>query len=593
MVRKRQIKIGNFLILIILFLLPFSVLYSEIIINSYVDNNTLKRGESFTYIISIEGKNEKLNFSPESLKFPSIKGLKVLNRYSSSSHSYSFINGKTSSSEILKISYLLVYLGDRKKIIIPKINLKVNKKLYQTNEVEVYFEDSGKIGTGKRHEDYFIDTAVSKVEVYEFEPLFLNYTLYIKPTIRVSNINLMEKENFNNFFVHSIYDIFKQRPENIISSLRKINGVNYREVPIYKYEVAPSKTGKLKLPSISLQGIISRPDNFFNDDFFSFGRDSFVPKRVIIISQPRTINVKPLPPLKKGKSFSGIVSDNLKLSSKPSKIKAKTGEGITYTITLDGKVFKDFLKPPTIIRKKYFEIYEPEIKTKGNKTIFKYLIIPKISGNLELPKVSFTYFDIKKNKYITLENKPQKIAVEKGEESLYFPAENGNLIKIRSGDIYFLKPIRKLKASFKPVFYQTWFWLIIFLSVSLFFIKLLFIYKERRIQKDKRLRRKIVASKMAKKWRKEAKKSKEKDFFAFAYNFLFEYLINKFGIDNPAITVEQLIKTIEKETEPTLSEDIKNIFNMIERAKFSPDEKADREELIYKIGLLIDRIERG
>ncbi len=593
MARKKQIKIGKFLIYIFLIFLPFSILHSEIIVNAYVDNNTLKRGESFTYIISIEGKNEKLNFSPDSLKFPTIKGLKVLNRYSSSSHSYSFINGKTSSSEILKISFVLVYLGNRKKIVIPGITIKVNKKLYQTNEVEVYFEESGKIKAGKRQEDYFIDTTVSKVEVYEFEPLFLNYTLYIKPDIRVSNINLTEKENFDNFFVHSIYDIFKQKPEDIISSLRKINGVNYREIPIYRYEIAPSKTGRLKLPSISLQGIISRPDNFFNDDFFNFGRDSFVPKRVIIISQPKTINVKPLPPLKNGKSFSGIVSENLKLRSKPSKGKAKTGEGITYTITLEGKVFKDFIKTPEVKSKTYFEIYEPEIKTKGNKTIFKYLIIPKISGNLELPKVSFTYFDIKKNKYITLENEPQKIVVVKGEESLFLPDENGNLIKVRSGDIYFLKPIRKLKASFKPVFYQTWFWLIIFLSVSLFFIKLLFVYKERRIQKDKRLKRKIIASRMAKKWRKEANKNKEKDFFAFAYNFLFEYLINKFGIDNPAITVEQLVKIIERETDQNLSENIKDMFNRIERAKFSPDKKADREELIVKIGLLIDRMERG
>ena len=55
-----------------------------------------------------------------------------------------------------------------------------------------------------------------------------------------------------------------------------------------------------------------------------------------------------------------------------------------------------------------FEIYDPKITEKvfegGNKRsikTFEYLLIPRNKGNYKIPKLDFSYFDIKQKKYIS------------------------------------------------------------------------------------------------------------------------------------------------------------------------------------------------
>ncbi len=591
MEKNKAKRIGKFLTFIIILYLLGTNLFSEIIITADINREFVNSGESFSFILTIEAKNEKLKTNPSDIRFPKIKGLKILNTYTSSSHSYSFINGKMSSSDILKIFFQLVYLGDKKKIKIPRIKVIVNNKAYFSNPVEISVGGGNRGLNNRLEKAYFISTDISKQKVYEFEPFTLSFSLYVKANLKISNINLRGKENPNNFFIHSLYDIFKQRPQDIISSIKTINGKRYRKILLFKYEIAVSKSGVLKLPLFTLEGIISKPDNFFEDDFFGFGK-SFVPQRVILLPEKKTIKVKPLPPLK-GKNFSGIVSNSLKIKSSISKKEVKAGEGITYTLTLQGKIFKDLVKAPTFKKSDLFEIYEPEVKELPAGISFKYLIIPKVSGDLEIPEISITYFDITEEKYITLKTKKIKMKVLKSDNYIYIPSEKGELIKIKTGDIYFLKPANKIKGKFKPVYNKGWFWAIFSLSIIMFLIKIAVLIRERKVEKNQQLKRNILASKRARKWKKKAKKIEEKEFFAFAYNFLFDYLINKLNIENSAITVEKLTEIIKKEKGDELSSKVKNIFGHIERAKFSPEKRANIKEIIDEIGKLIDIMEKG
>ncbi len=589
--KSRAKRIGKLLLLFTIFHLLGLALFSEIIVTADTDRDIINSGESFSFILTIEAKNEKLKTNPTDVKFPKIDGLKILNTYTSSTHSYSFINGKMSSSDILKIFFQLAYLGNKKKIKIPGIKVIVNNKSYFSNPVEISVGGGNRGINNKLEKDYFISTDISKQKVYEFEPFTLSFSLYVKANLRISNINLTGKENPNNFFIHSLYDIFKQRPQDIISSIKIINGKKYRKILLFKYEIAASKSGVLKLPVFTLEGIISKPDNFFEDDFFGFGK-SFVPQRVILFPGKKTVKVKPLPPIKK-ENFSGIVSNSLKIKSSISKREVKAGEGITYTLTLQGKIFKDLVKAPAFKKSNLFEFYEPEVEELPTGISFKYLIIPKVSGELEIPEVSLTYFDITKEKYITLKTKKIKIKVLKSDNYIYISSEKRELIKIKTGDIYFLKPVNTINGKFRPVYKQLWFWTIFLLSIIMLLIKIVILIRKRKVERNQRLKRNILASKRARKWKKKAKKIEEKEFFAFAYNFLFDYLINKLNIENTAITVEKLTEIIKKEKGDEISSRVKNIFSHIEMAKFSPEKRANIKEIIDEIGKLIDIMEKG
>jgi len=600
MLKKTLKKTGSFLLLL-LFILPVLTTAKEINVNAEVDRDYVKPGETFRFIISINSKNEKIKLNPSSINFPQIKEIRVVNNYTSSSSSYSFINGKTISSNTLKVIHQLVILDESiKSITIPSISIIIDNETYKTEPVKIYIEKTNLEQYKKRKEEkkVFLDIKTSNTNPFIYEKIKASYYLYINNKYSLNNLTLVDKKNYNNFFVKSTYDIFKRKSNNIIASMRDINGKSYREIKIFSYELAPRQNGKLELPVIIIQGMLQKSQqSLFEDDFFSFGNsDSIMPKQIFLNSPKMNLNVKSLPAKIQPQNFSGIVGTKIKVNSSISDKNPSTGEGITYNLEISGDFFHDIIETPKIKEKENFEIYEPEIEEKNNKINYKYLIIPKITGKFEIPSPRIGYFDTDEKQYKTLKPDNISINVSAGKSNFYTSSDinnRGKQLKIRTGDIYFLKSVDNIRKKFEPIIFKWWYLILLLIGLLLPIYKFSEDWKAKKYATDVAYRKRKNASKMARKWKNQAINMNLKDFYSFAYNFLFKYLTSKFYQPEPSLTVDILIKKIKQQkVNPYMINKIKRIFERIQANRFSPSGKDEKDFLIKEISKIIDKIEK-
>ncbi len=587
-------KIGN-IIFFCFFLIISIPLYSKIIVTGSIDQNYVIKGQTIRYTLTIDAQNESTNINSPDIIFPKVKGLRVISNYNSSSHSFTFINGKTVTSNTLKIFYEIMVLpsSSEKTITIPPVKVKIKGNTYTTEPIQLYLEKNTGMSKRKLGET-FIGVNISKKEVYQFEKLNITYFLYIKEGYTISNLNLIDKVNLNDFFVHTVYDVFTVNPSSITAVMVNNKGQRYKKIKLFSYDVAPKKTGKIRIPVISIQGTVSKEESDFFNDPWGMNPRSFIPKRIVLSSSEKIIKVKPLPD-NRYKDFSGIVTNKLKLDSTISDTKARTGEGITYTIILRGDFLHEIIKPPKIDGKNIFEVYEPETKSSADSIQYKYLLIPELEGDFKIPTPEIIYFNTEKKKFEKIAPSATIVSVSRGDNFTYSSSTNGknkNSLKYKSGDIYFLKPAKEIKANFKLVIYEWWYILFLIIGLSLPIIKISNDLKNKKYEEDIVYRKKVKASKIAKRWRKQAQKHKGKDFYSFAYNFLFNYFTNKFYEINEDTTIERLINHIENKIKNREKiEEIKNIFSDIETYRFSPSGEDKKENLVKRISDIIDYFE--
>ncbi len=586
-------KIGSLLSLCFILILTLPA-FSKIIVQGSVDQNYVIPGQTIRYTLTIESQNESSKINPQQVHFPTVQGLRVLTSYTSTSSSFTFVNGKTMSSKTLKIFYEIAVLNSAPKTIkIPPVRIMVRGKTYETTPIELFLNKKKGINQNKKGVA-FLDVKISKTKLYLYEKLNITYYLYIKEKYTISNLNLIDKGKLNNFFVHTKYDIFTINPASIMTTVTSINGLNYKAIKLFSYDIAPKKEGKISVPIISIQGTVSVNEMSFFDDPWNSDTRQFIPKRVVLSSPEARIDVKTLPE-NRFKNFSGIVASELKAEQQISKKEARTGEGITYTIKLKGDFIHEIVKTPEIKGDDVFEIYDPEVKSSDNFIQYKYLIIPKIEGKFEFSPPEIIYFNTMKNRFEKIKLPKIDLSVSKGENYSLSSGKNnigGKEIKVAFGDIYFLKPVKEIGGNFKIVLFSWWYMGLLILSLIFPLFKIIKDKKTKRYREDMSYRKKVKASRMAKKWKKQAQKHNGKDFYSFAYNFLINYFINKFYEIDEDTTTDKLIEYIENKVKNTkITEEIKSVFSEIETYRFSPSGIELKEELIKRIANIINYFE--
>ena len=122
-----------------------------------------------------------------------------------------------------------------------------------------------------------------------------------------------------------------------------------------------------------------------------------------LVSQPATINVKPLPSGKPA-SFSGAVGD-FTMTADINTDHVKANEAVTIKVKISGNGNLKLVKNPEVAFPNDFDIYDPKVESdtktttagvSGSKTI-EYMAIPRYNGNFEIPAIQFSYFDTKSN----------------------------------------------------------------------------------------------------------------------------------------------------------------------------------------------------
>jgi uncharacterized membrane protein len=397
-----------------------------------------------------------------------------------------------------------------------------------------------------------------------------------------------------------------------------IDGQQYAVADVRKYTLFPLKSGKMVIEPAEINCIanIKRQsrtrtgdpffDDFFNDAFFN---SAFTPVEKTLRTSPLTINVKPLPSGGVPNDFAGAVG-SFSFHAELDRNKLKTNEAINFKCVVSGEGNLQLIDKLNVSFPPDFETYDPKINSdirssetgvSGSQS-FEYLVIPRKPGKFTIKPISFSYFDIKKMKYITLSSPEFSIEVEKGSgdgTNITYSGTNHEEVKFIGSDIRHIRTQGFRLSLAGDYFFGSllfYIWLVLPVFLFIIFVAIFRKYSERR--SDTVLMKNLRATKVARKRLLKAdgflKSGKQEEFYIEISQALWGYLSDKFGIPLALLSIDNVRQTL---AERNVGDDIVQSFistlDSTEFARFAPGEKTVNMERVYNEALaLITRIER-
>lgn len=377
--------------------------------------------------IQFEVNSDKVS----SFKAPSMAGLEVIyGPAKSQMSSYQIINGRSSQSFSITYSYTVIAhkVGT---ISIPAASAVADGHTVNSNTLRIKVVQGGgqsqpQRGGGGRQvqpssntaghaisgRDLFMTATANKTRVYEQEAILVTYKVY-------SLVNLTQLDgkmpDLKGFHCQEV-----NLPQQKSFTTETHNGRTYRSLVWKQYVIFPQQTGKMEIPAITFEGLVAQENPSLDpiDAFFNTG-SSYVEVKKKLVTPKITIDVDPLP--SKPSNFSGGVG-SYSLSSLSAPSTGRTGEAMTFKLTVKGNGNMKLIKAPTIAFSKDFDVYDPKQKDNTKLTSggvsgtvdYEYVVVPRHTGDYTIPAAEFCFFDINSKSYRTLRTQPVKVHIEKG-----------------------------------------------------------------------------------------------------------------------------------------------------------------------------------
>jgi hypothetical protein len=261
----------------------------------------------------------------------------------------------------------------------------------------------------------------------------------------------------------------------------------------------------------------------------------------------------------------------------------EVGESVELTVTIAGNGNLATLEGPTVSTPGVFEVYDPEIDSRINRTgatvrgtkTFKYILIPRSNGTFEIPPVTFTFLDSGTGQYRTLTSDAHSISV-RGSASAASPA-----LATASGlPVDDIPPIvtaagRWRSMSRRPVYQSPWIWAGLILPLVL--LGMLAVYEKatRKLRTDVRYARNLRARPVARKHLKHAEQLRAtgdaKGYYDALEKALRGFCGNRLNIGELALTQDELAKALSAAGagSPTIFS-IRELLSECDRVRFAP-----------------------
>lgn len=424
-------------------------------------------------------------------------GLEVIaGPYTSSQSSYQMINGHTSSSSSVTITYTLYAakngsftigashaLVGGKRLSSRPVKIQVSGHAQRTNGApnmhgqnsydQPHMRSAGSAISGS---DLFIKVSASKKRVHEQEPILLTYKVYTQVDLTQLEGKMPDLKGFHTQEV--------PLPQQKTFHTETVNGRPYKCVTWSQYVMYPQMTGRLEIPSITFKGIVVQQNrNVDPMEAFFNGGSGYVEVKKDIKAPGITLQVDPLP--QRPANFSGGVG-KFNISASLDKKEVKAGEPITLRVVVGGIGNLKLLKQPVVNFPKDFDKYDAKVTDKTRLTangvegnmVYDFLAVPRNQGSYTIPSVELTYYDTSKNAYKTIKTQPFKVEVEKGDgtagESEDFASQDKDIHTIKLGKV------EQHKAN--EMFFGSFGYWISLLMPLIAFVVLLIVFRRRAIE---------------------------------------------------------------------------------------------------------------
>ena len=425
------------------------------------------------------------------------EGLEVIaGPYTSSQSSYQMINGHTSSSSSVTITYTLYAakngsftigashaLVGGKRLSSRPVKIQVSGHAQRTNGApNMHGQDSydqprmRSAGSAISGSDLFIKVSASKKRVHEQEPILLTYKVYTQVDLTQLEGKMPDLKGFHTQEV--------PLPQQKTFHTETVNGRPYKCVTWSQYVMYPQMTGRLEIPSITFKGIVVQQNrNVDPMEAFFNGGSGYVEVKKDIKAPGITLQVDPLP--QRPANFSGGVG-KFNISASLDKKEVKAGEPITLRVVVGGIGNLKLLKQPVVNFPKDFDKYDAKVTDKTRLTangvegnmVYDFLAVPRNQGSYTIPSVELTYYDTSKNAYKTIKTQPFKVEVEKGDGT---SAESEDFAS-QDKDIHTIKLGKVVQHKADDMFFGSFGYWISLLMPLIAFVVLLIVFRRRAIE---------------------------------------------------------------------------------------------------------------
>ena len=425
-----------------------------------VDKNRCTIDDIISFKIEFENADSFSNIDISSL----IKDFTVISGPSQQT-SMQWINGKVTNSRIMSWSLSPKREG---RLVIPRLNVQISGKKSATKEIVVFVSQSQKKETDL---DVFISAEINKESVYIGEQITLTYSIYRRVEC---SIEPFEIPKFPGFWSEELF-----RPNQIKFKNIAINGVQYQKGILYKVALFPISGKELEIEPLSLKIQKQKKkkrrgrDPFFDPFFDSFFTET---ETKILRSKKREIFIKDYPK-SRPIGFTGAVGD-FKISTATDTDSINVNEAITFRVIVEGTGNMGLFTIPKMSFADDIDQFPPKENFEKNvfrdelsgKMIWEYILVPRVSGKLSIPPISFTFFNPKIEKWQKLSSKPTSVFIKNTNDN--YLTSNGltkREIEVLGKDIKYIyngNPVLKHTNS-TPYNYI---FLIYFLSILIFFL---------------------------------------------------------------------------------------------------------------------------
>ncbi|HKK44559.1 MAG TPA: BatD family protein [Balneolaceae bacterium] len=370
---------------------------SSVSVEASVSETTIYTGERVNLSVKISGDFNNVS-RPE---LPDFKGLRLLSNTPSTSRSYSFVNGQSSTSYTYTYSLIA---QDKGSYTIPPVNITIDGDDHKTEPINIKVIDRNESAnsSGSQKPDIFLRLEVSDKKPVTGQQIISNVVLYFKDGLEVNSYQPVPGWKAEGFWKEELDNADRPQASSTI-----IDGVRYRRARLLQFSLFPTKQGKLEIsPYKSIVAVRSARSS--NDPFSTFfGGMGNNQRQVQLETDPVTVNVQPLPANHNGE-YLGAVGD-YHISREVSPQNATVGESIQIKTTVHGVGNVSLVTKPDYKMPNGLEVYEPQESSdlnrknhriSGTKT-FTDVVIARSPGNYSIPGKKVSYFDPSKHKYIT------------------------------------------------------------------------------------------------------------------------------------------------------------------------------------------------
>ena len=473
----------------------------------------------------------------------------------SSSSSFSIVNGKTTHTSQMTFTYTLLAqkAGNYK---LPAAAVKSGGQTYRSNQASIQIlqgdgsgasdgsgQSNGSAATRQRLQnageritsnDLYITVTASKKRLYEQEAVLLTYKLYTLVSIDQCSGKMPDLDGFHTQEI--------ALPQQKTLKYERVNGRNYGTVVWSQYVLFPQKTGKLVVPAINFEADVVQQDRSVDPfDAFFGGGSSLIRVKKTIVAPAVELTVDPLPT--RPANFSGAVGTQFNISGSLSPEQVDANDAVSLRLVVSGVGNMKLMKAPKVEWPKDFESYDPKMTDKTRITtngatgniIYDYTAVPRHGGKYSVPPVEFCYFDTNTKSYKTLRTDSFHVAVAKTAGSAVRRIQNQEDLTVLNSDIRYIRAsAAKVRPQGSTFFGSLNYWLVYVGAVLLFLLMVAVFYRQAKANANVARRRGRKAGKAATKRLKSAakllKQGQSKAFYEEVTHALWGYVGDKLNL---------------------------------------------------------------